>query len=63
MNDKNEFGHQVSAERQGAAGEFLAFLKQNKKWWLTPIILTVLLLGALVVLGGSAVAPFIYTLF
>jgi hypothetical protein len=63
MSDKNDFAHQAAAERQGAAGEFLSFLKQNKKWWLTPIILTVLLLGALVVLGGSAAAPFIYTLF
>ena len=34
----------------------------NKKWWLTPIILTLLLIGVLVVLSGTAVAPFIYTL-
>ena len=35
----------------------------NKKWWLAPIVLAVLLIGALVVLSGSAAAPFIYTLF
>jgi hypothetical protein len=41
-----------------------AFLKVRKKFWLAPIILVLLLLGALIVLSqGSAVAPFIYTLF
>ena len=40
------------------------FLKERKKFWLAPIILVVLMLGALIVLSeGSAVAPFIYTLF
>jgi len=40
------------------------FLKQRKKFWLLPIILVLLLLGALIVLTqGSAIAPFIYTLF
>ena len=40
------------------------FMKARKKFWLAPIILVLLLLGALVVLTqGSAVAPFIYTLF
>lgn len=40
------------------------FLKERKKFWLMPIILTLLLFGALIVLtSGSAIAPFIYTLF
>jgi hypothetical protein len=40
------------------------FLKVRKKFWLAPIILVLLLLGGLIVLSqGSAVAPFIYTLF
>ena len=40
------------------------FMKVRKKFWLAPIILIMLLLGALIVLSqGSAVAPFIYTLF
>lgn len=44
--------------------EFLDFLKVRKKWWLSPIIIMLLLIGALVVMTqGSAVAPFIYTLF
>jgi hypothetical protein len=40
------------------------FMKVRKKFWLAPIILVLVLLGALIVLSqGSAVAPFIYTLF
>ena len=40
------------------------FLRERKKFWLAPIILTVLALGVLIVLTeGSAIAPFIYTLF
>lgn len=41
-----------------------AFMKARKKFWLAPVIITMVLLGALIVLSqGSAVAPFIYTLF
>ncbi|MFH1941298.1 MAG: DUF5989 family protein [bacterium] len=44
--------------------EFFEFLKDNKKWWLFPIIFTLLLLGILIVFTqSSALAPFIYTLF
>ena len=44
--------------------EFMMFLKERKKWWLTPIIGVLVLLGALIFFSqGSAVAPFIYTLF
>ena len=40
------------------------FLKERKKFWLMPIILTLLLFGALIVLtSGTAIAPFVYTLF
>jgi len=44
--------------------EFWDFLKERKKWWLAPIILVLLLLGVLIYFSqGSAVAPFVYTLF
>ena len=44
--------------------EFLEFLNVRKKYWLFPIIIVLLILGGLIVLTqGSAVAPFIYTLF
>lgn len=44
--------------------ELWAFMKERKKFWLLPIITVLLLLGTLIVLTqGSAVAPFVYTLF
>ncbi len=44
--------------------EFVMFLRENKKLWLLPIVITLLLLGALLVFAqGSALAPFIYTVF
>jgi hypothetical protein len=43
-------------------GEFFAFAWQNKAWWIIPIVLVLLLLTVLIV-TGSSVAPFIYTLF
>jgi competence protein ComGC len=44
--------------------DFWGFLKERKKFWLLPILIVLLLFGALIILtSGSAVAPFIYTLF
>ena len=44
--------------------EFLEFLKVRKKYWLLPMILVLVLFGGLLVLSqGSALAPFIYTIF
>lgn len=44
--------------------EFWEFLKVRKKWWLAPIIIFLVLFGALIIFTeGSAIAPFIYTLF
>lgn len=54
---------EASRSRTTLVGDFTAFLKYNKKWWLTPILVCLLGLGLLVFLGGSAAAPFIYTLF
>ena len=43
--------------------EFLLFLKQEKRWWLVPLVLVLLVLGALVVFSsGSVLAPFMYPL-
>jgi len=48
----------------GVIAELWAFMKERKKFWLLPIMVVLLLLGSLIVLTqGSAVAPFIYTLF
>jgi hypothetical protein len=56
---------QLAAEQRGKGlvSEFWEFLRDNKKWWLLPILVVLLLLGVLVVLGGTSAAPFIYTLF
>jgi hypothetical protein len=60
----NEF-QKVAATQSGGSliGEFWGFLKTNKKWWLVPIIVALLILGLLVLLSSTGVAPFIYTLF
>jgi hypothetical protein len=53
-----------AGEKLGIVGELWAFMKVRKKWWLGPIVVMLGLLGMLVVFtSGSAVAPFIYTLF
>jgi hypothetical protein len=50
--------------RVSLAAELWAFLRVRKKWWLLPIILVMVLLGALLAFAqGSALAPFIYTIF
>ncbi len=51
-------------DRLSIFGELWSFMKVRKKWWLGPIVFTILLLSVLIVLTeGSAVAPFIYALF
>lgn len=39
------------------------FLRENKKWWLTPIVAVIVLMAVLIALGGTSAAPFIYSLF
>ncbi len=46
------------------AAEFVQFLMQRKKWWLIPLVMTLLFMGLVIVFTeGSALAPFIYALF
>jgi hypothetical protein len=53
-----------SDNRFAILAELWGFIKIRKKWWLAPIVFIMLLMGLLIVLTeGSAVAPFIYTLF
>lgn len=52
------------AKRYSLMGDFVLFLHTEKKWWLGPFLGLLLMVGALLVLTeGSAIAPFIYTLF
>jgi hypothetical protein len=57
-----DFAQQAEQRPPGIIAEFWDFLIHNKKWWITPIIVILLLMGALILLSGSPVAPFIYTL-
>ena len=61
--EKNEFEREAEGDQAGLVTEFAHFLAHNKKWWLTPIIVVLVLVGGLALLGGTASAPFIYTLF
>ena len=61
--EAEEFQAEAQAGRTGLIAEFWDFLKHNKKWWLLPILIVMLLLGVLVVLGGTGLGPFVYTLF
>jgi hypothetical protein len=48
----------------GLITELWAFMKERKKWWLLPVIVVMVVMGALLVFAqGSALAPFIYTIF
>ena len=45
-------------------GDLWGFLKERKKFWLLPVILTLLVIGGLIILtSGTAIAPFVYTIF
>ncbi len=65
MNDerKNSFEKAATQSSSGLLAEYLQFLSRNKKYWLIPIIVFLLLIGLLVMLGGSVAGAFIYTFF
>jgi len=61
---RNEFERAArEARRRGVLGELLELMRTNKKWWLLPLLVVLLLMGVLVALSSSPVAPFIYTIF
>jgi hypothetical protein len=60
---RERFEEAASAPRASIVSEFWQFLAHNKKWWLLPILVVFLLFGVLMLLGGTAAAPFIYSLF
>jgi hypothetical protein len=55
----------IAADQSGANifSDFVSFLGATKKWWLVAILVALALLGGLMLMSGSAAAPFIYTLF
>ena len=67
MNDsehnKNEFEQLAQEDDPGIVREFVDFLRYNKKWWMTPIVVITLLLSLLAFLAATPAAPFIYSFF
>ena len=59
---QDEFLQAATQEERGLVAEFVAFMSENKVWWLTPILIVFGLLGILLILGATGVAPFIYAL-
>jgi hypothetical protein len=59
----NEFERAAQEKPLSLPQEFLLFLKENKKWWLLPIVLVLGAVGVLAFFAGTGAAPFVYTMF
>lgn len=62
-NAEDPFLEQARRRRPALIQEFWQLLRDHKKWWLTPIVIALLVLSLFALLSTSAAAPFIYTLF
>jgi hypothetical protein len=59
----NDFLAEAGHEKQGGLiAEFIAFMRENKAWWMAPILIVLGLVAGLLVLGATGAAPFLYTL-
>jgi hypothetical protein len=58
-----QFAKMAEDRQPGFLREFWTFLRHNKKWWLTPILVVLFLLVALVIISQTPLAPFIYPFF
>ncbi len=61
--DRERFERLASQDQPGIVAEFYEFLRDNKKWWLVPILVVIATFGIFAALAGTGVAPFIYTMF
>ena len=59
----DEFARAAARKRDSFVTDYLYLLKTTKKWWMLPLIVLLLALGALMILSSTVAAPFIYTLF
>ena len=59
-NPEDEFKQVAATGNRGLLREFWDFLRFSKKWWLTPILIALLLMGVFVMVSGSSLAPLIY---
>ncbi|WP_435010667.1 DUF5989 family protein [Tundrisphaera lichenicola] len=62
-NDPDRLERLARQSQPSIVAEFFAFLRENKKWWLLPILLLIAVLGLLIALASTGAAPFIYTMF
>jgi hypothetical protein len=60
---RQQLDAQATKPATGLIAEFWEFFRTNKKWWMMPIVAVLLVLAGIVLLGGTALAPFIYTMF
>ena len=60
---REDFKKAASQTQGGITRELWGFLRDNKKWWLLPLLVAALILGVFIFLSGTGLAPFIYTLF
>jgi hypothetical protein len=61
--DDEDFLKAAEGKERGIVAEFVAFMAENKMWWMVPILVVFGLLGVLLVLGATGGSAFIYTLF
>ena len=59
----NDFERLAARPRAGFLSDLFDFLRHSKRWWIPPIVLILALFGAILALGASGAAPFLYTLF
>ena len=59
----NEFAREAEQRTPGLARELWDWLRHNRKWWLAPLLIVLLVVGVLVVLGSTVLGPFIYPIF
>ena len=63
LQTESEFAREAELRSPGMVREFWDFLRGQKKLWMLPILIVLVMIAAFVMLSGTAVAPFIYTLF
>jgi hypothetical protein len=61
--DDDDFLKAAGQKERGIVAEFVAFMAENKLWWMTPILIVFLLLGALLAIGATSGGAWIYALF
>jgi hypothetical protein len=57
---QDEFQQAAAGRERGLVAELVAFMSENKAWWLSPILVVLALFGVLLVLGATGIAPFLY---